>query len=340
MKVAAYQNDGTLTIQETEKPSLNGQFGAIAKVLYCGICGSDIVKIAQKLVPEGTVLGHEVVCQIEEIKTSDNISLSPGEIVSVAHHVPCYSCNYCTQDSHSMCRSFKKSNFIPGGFAEYIFIQEEHLKNTVIPVPEGLDLKDATFMEPIGCVLRALDRADIKEGQNVLVVGLGMIGLLFLQALKPKNVKLLACDILDTRLELAKQLGADFVFNSTKSTEMDELIRDEILFDGVDVVILAAGAAATVSLALNTVRDGGKIVVFSSVPDSNTAFSNNEIYYRELSVIGAYSSSPEFLAPSMEMLIKKTIKVDSLYQVMPLDAVNQAVDKTVRNEVMKVVLEV
>lgn len=339
MKAAIYNKNLMVEIVDLPKPQIQDNKGAIINILGCGLCGSDIVKYQRNLIEEGTVLGHEVVGIIEEIGCKSQTDLKVGDKVAVAHHVPCYKCRYCEQKSYSMCKQFKKSYFVPGGFADYMYISDAHLTNNTVKVPESLSNLEATAMEPIGCVLRALDIAKLGPDQNVLVIGLGYIGLLFVQALKAKNYKVLGCDLIDERIELAKKFGADLAFKSDDLIIARSQINNFIDFEGVDVVVLASGSTASVKLALQSVRDGGKILVFASIPDDKFGFFNNEIYYRELTVCGGYSSSPEFLPEAINLLSCGKIKVSELYKVMKIEDLKLAVDETLSHSAMKVYFE-
>jgi L-iditol 2-dehydrogenase len=337
MKAAIYTEKGNLQCVDMPLTEFNEDEGALIKVNGCGLCGSDIVKVQKNLVEPGTVLGHEVVGTIEKMGKNTSSKLKPGDRVALAHHVPCFACRYCKQSSFSMCESFKTSNLVPGGFSEYIYITRRHLQHTTIKVPQGTTDLTASAMEPLGCILRALERSKISEGQNVMVIGLGFIGLLFVQALKLYRSYVIACDLIDERVELALKLGCDIAFNPSKIENISTLINNtekEI----IDTVILASGSVSSIEMALKTVRDGGKIIVFASIPDDVTGYANNEIYYRELSVIGAYSSAPAFLGMAMNLLGCGKIKVEEFSTVMPIENINEALEKTVSNRALKVYL--
>lgn len=339
MKAVEYSGKGQLKVVNLPKPDLKNKQGAIIKLIGCGLCGSDIVKIKKDLVSPGTVLGHEVIGEIEEINSFEN-AYKKGDKVVIAHHVPCGNCSYCLQGSYSMCDTFKNTNLEPGGFSEYIFISDLHLKYTTVKVPDNISDIKATLMEPLGCILRALDRVKIEKNQNILIIGLGFVGLLFLEVIKGSGVKIFGCDINQERINLGRSSGADFVFNSKDINESLNVIRDNTDSIGADIVILASGATQSIDLALKLVRDGGKILVFASIPDENTGFMNNSVYYRELSIIGGYSSAPEYLLSAMNLLGSDKINVDKLCMIMDLEEINQAVDQIVSQKAMKVYLKV
>ncbi len=326
MKSAKLIN-GKIQIINTEKPVLDIK-GAIIKVLGSGLCGSDLVKI-KHATPETEnkiVLGHEVVGIIEEINV--NSSFKKGDIVALGHHYPCFDCEYCKNGSYSMCQTFKKSNIYPAGFSEYIRVNENHLKYTVYKMNDELKNDEKAFLEPLSCCLRAIRRAGFDYNQdnskfNSLVIGLGSIGLLMLKGLKAFNVQAFGFDISDKRTKLALEHG--FNFDENKK---------------YDTVFLTAGSSKAIDTALKYVINGGKIIVFSSVEDDLKGFLNNEIYYRELSVIASYSPSPEDIKLSSELLNKKIVKVHNLSTHYKLDNLAQAVDDSLNNKIFKAYIEV
>ena len=123
MKVAQVEN-GALIVKERDNETLENRKGALVKVLGCGLCGSDIVKLTHNLAKDGTVLGHEIVAQIVDINS--DTSFKPNDIIVTSHHISCAKCEYCKNGNVSMCRHFKETNIKPGGFSEYVFVSEEH----------------------------------------------------------------------------------------------------------------------------------------------------------------------------------------------------------------------
>lgn len=318
--------DGKIEILDIEKPSLLKQNskGAIIKVLGCGLCGSDLVKIKHKA--DNIVLGHEVVGIIEEINVQSDFKV--GDIVALGHHYPCFNCEFCKNESYSMCKTFKSSNIYPAGFSEYIFVNENHLKYTVYKMDKSLKDDEKAFLEPLSCCIRAVRRAgfDYKKDNSpysALVVGLGSIGLLMMKALKAFGVNAFGFDISKERTDLALEQG--FSYEENKK---------------YDVVFLTAGSSKAIQTALDKVIDGGKIIVFSSVEIDSAGFSNNEIYYRELSIISSYSPASKDIELSSQLLNERKVKVDNLSTYYTLDNLQQAVDDSFSNKIFKAYIEV
>ncbi len=331
MKSAILEN-GKVSIINIEKPALTNP-GAIIKVLACGLCGSDIVKIRHntKNPDKKVILGHEVVGEIVEINTNavgnsyykDNKEpFKAGDIVTLGHHYPCMECDFCKSGHHSMCETFKSVNISPAGFSEYIYVAKGHLENTVFKLKNSLNIENATFMEPLSCCIRAIRQAgynykDDNPPHNCLTIGLGSIGLLMSLGLKAYNINTFGLDINPERQTFAEKYGIKF----------DQNLR-------YDTIFMTSGSYKAIDTALKYIKDGGKIVVFSSV-GGDFGYKNNEIYYRELTVLGSYSPAPVDLALSFELLSQGIIDLSGISTFYTLDNLPQAVNDTMLNRVFK-----
>lgn len=334
---AAVLKNGKFEVVDMDMPELKEK-GAIVRVTGCGLCGSDIVKLKHNSVPDGTVLGHEIVGKIVQIHSDTDFMV--GDEIVMGHHVPCFDCTYCYGENYSMCRKFKHTNIVPGGFAEYIYVSEDHLMNTVFNVTASITDEEISFTEPLACCIRCVKRTKVDFNSNVLVVGLGTIGLLMGQAARELGFKAYGVDLLDERVELAKKFGFEDAF---KLGELRETVSDMKLTvnpSGFDAVIMTSGADKALDLAFASVRDGGTINVFSSVKSDETAYPNNQIYYRELTVTSSYSSSPVDLEDAFEFLQNNRVKVEGLSTRYPLEKLNEAVADTLSNKIMKAYIEI
>lgn len=325
MKIAVIEKEH-IVVKNADKITLDGRKGAIVKVLGCGLCGSDIVKFREHISKDGTVLGHEIVAEIVEINS--DTKFKTGEKIVTSHHIPCGTCDYCRHGNVSMCKHFKSTNIRPGGFSEYVYLSEEHLQNVAHPMPENLSEIEASFYEPLGCCVRAVKRAKLMDGSKILVVGLGSIGILMSQALKAYGMNVMGCDLIQDRIERLQNLGIDAV--DSRDLEQAELF---------DAVFMTSGADKAIDVALKTIKSGGTILVFSSTPH-NTGYPNNEIYYRELTVLGSYSPAPVDLKDSLELLRTGKVKVKDLSTIYSLDDIQKAFDDTIANRIMKAYIKI
>ena len=326
MKIAVIDNE-KIIVKNVEDIKLNSRKGAIVKILGCGLCGSDIVKFVHKISKDGTVLGHEIVAEIVDIDSDTDFKI--GDEIVTSHHIPCGECVYCKHGNVSMCEHFKSTNIRPGGFSEYVYLSEEHLKNVAHLKPENLSVIEASFYEPLGCIVRAVKRANLLKGDKALVVGLGSIGILTAQALKAYDYDVLGCDLLKERIDLLKSFGIE-------ACDVREL-GDDYKADGI---FMTSGADKAIGTALKYVRNGGKILVFSSTPSDLSAYPNNEIYYRELTVMGSYSPAPVDLKDSLALLKEGKVNVKGISTVYNLDDIQKAFDDTMANKIMKAYIKV
>ena len=185
----------------------------------------------------------------------------------------------------------------------------------------------ASFTEPLSCCYRAVRRMELLEKDKVAIVGLGSIGILMGQLCKVFSTHVIGLDINEERLKIAKFYGFDEVYNADKSN-ID-----------ADAIFLTAGADTSIQTALNNVRDGGKICVFASTKTDIPAFLNNIIYYRELTVYGSYSPSPDDLIASFELLKTGKINVDNMTTTYNLSELNEAISDTQSGKILKAFIQ-
>jgi len=184
MKAIIYHAYDDIRLEDSPIPTIaRGEL--LVRVHGCGLCGSDILKIAQHTTPP-VKLGHELTGTIVE-RGQDVTAFEVGQRAVVAHHVPCGACHYCLHQNYSMCASFKASNLDPCGFAEYIRVPAEHVRHTTLALPDALSDEAGSFVEPLACCIRAVNRTPLLPGDSVIIVGLGSVGLLMLPAVAARH---------------------------------------------------------------------------------------------------------------------------------------------------------
>ena len=158
------------------------------------------------------------------------------------------------------------------------------------------------------------------------------------QALKAHGMNVIGCDLLDERVDILKNLGIDAI-NSSDIDKTRKYIFDKTGGYGVDAVFMTSGADKAIDFALKMIRNGGKILVFASTP-KNSGYANNEIYYRELTVLGSYSPSPSDLKESLELLKSGKVKVKNLSTVYDFGKINEAFKDTIANRILKAYIKI
>jgi len=193
MKALLCYNEDDFRMEEIIKPSIPDD-EMLIELLYCGLCGSDIVKIFDTKGKKPAVYGYEVVGKVVEAGSRVN-KFKVGDIVVAAHHILCGKCHYCRHGNHTMCAMFKETNIYPGGFCQYIRLSEDHIKNTTFLLPDGSNLLEALFVEPLACCIRAMDKIDYIKGDIFSVVGAGAIGILFIKLIKLAGLDVAVIDL-------------------------------------------------------------------------------------------------------------------------------------------------
>ena len=290
MRVAMYYNNNDVRLEEMEKPEIK-EGEILVKSMASGICGSDIMEW-YRIKKAPLVLGHEMTGIIEESK---NKKYKPGQRVFVSHHVPCGSCKYCKAGHDTACDTLHKTNFYPGGFSEYVRVPEINTRNGVFIIPDSVSYEDATLMEPLATVIRGQKIAEIGK-ERVIILGSGIVGILHIQLAKLANAHVIATDVSDYRLKMAKRFGADEVINASD------------LKAKADKVIICSGAAA--SQALQCVDRGGTILFFA-VP-SSLSLPISELWKNEVTIKTSYATGPSELKEALELIKKKKINVHDM----------------------------
>jgi L-iditol 2-dehydrogenase len=316
-----------------------GRGELVMRVRACGLCGSDLAKLFQQKLSAPTVLGHEIAGEVIQLGI-DVDQFQVGDRVVVAHHVPCYGCHYCRHGNYSMCRSFKQSNLIPGGFAEEVLVPAEHVKLTTLRLPRHVSFEEGSFVEPLACCLRAIRRWNLQPADVVLIVGLGPMGLLMAQLVRASCAIVLGTDMDEHRLEFAQGLGIDAVCSAVDEPQLMSLTKDLTQSRGCDVVVLTAGHGGTVQDACRWVRDGGIITLFGNLAQQQPAqLDPNILYSREITIHGSYSPSPLELVHALQLIGSHTIKVGPLISHrLPLEELPQAVELARTRRAMKAII--
>ena len=315
MQAIIYYAFDDIRIENRDIPSISDS-ELLVKVHGCGLCGSDIIKIVQQAQPP-VVLGHELTGTIVE-RGKAVTHFEVGQRVIVSHHVPCGECHYCRHQNYSMCASFKASNIDPCGFAEYIRVPTQHVQHTTLLLPESLSAEEGSFVEPLACCVRAVRRTPLLTGDCVVVMGLGSVGLLMLQAINAigagdgGKVRVYGVDLLQERLQLARELGAnDALLAPTNEDGLRQALNQYTEGRGADAIIITSPGAHPFMQALAAVRKGGTINIFAA-HSGMVPINLEKIYQQELNITSTYSSSPEELRIALHLLTSRKVRVDGL----------------------------
>lgn len=290
MRVAMYYNNKDIRIEEIPVPRLNdGEI--LMRVEASGICGSDVLEWYRvKKAP--LVLGHEVAGQVVEVGPGVH-TYKVGDRIVAAHHVPCNTCAYCLSGHHTACDTLRSTNFDPGGFSEYLRLPAINVDRGVHLIPEEISDEEATFHEPLGCVVRGQRIARLSVGQSVCVLGCGIAGLLSVHLARFSGAgKILALDIVPYRLDAAKKFGADEAI--LPSEDVASCLREMNRGRLADCVFVCTGAESAQIQALSYVERGGTVLFFAPTdPGVRVPISINDIFFRnDITLTTSYGAAP------------------------------------------------
>jgi len=235
-----------------------------------------------------------------------------GQRVFVSHHVPCMKCRYCLSGHESTCDTLRKTNFFPGGFAEYVRVPEINLENGVYVLPKELTYEDGSFIEPVACVVRGFRTIGFRPDSTVVVLGSGIAGLLNIKVAKAYGAgKVIATDISRYRLAAARRLEADVVIDA--SEDVPALVRKANDGRPADYVIVCAGATQAMAQAFKCVDRGGTILMFAPpMPGVEISVPFGDLWKDEVTITSTYAGSPTDIKEAIELLRTKKIAVSDM----------------------------
>ena len=330
MKAAFLLAPERIEIQDTSVPQVDRDH-VLVEPLRMGICGSDVSLFSGHRTPAAypLVLGHESVGHIRAI--GENVTqFSIGQRVIIEPNFPCGSCAYCRSGRGNICPNKKSLGVtIPGCFAEQFVAPAEF----VWPVPESISDEDAATIEPLAVSLHALWQSGAQIGDTVAVLGCGATGLLLIQAAVSQGMHVFAHDKLESKLDMAAQLGAKI----DPTADIPSLWKDE----GVTTIFECAGAASTVELALSAVPRGGQVVLLG-LSTAQASFVPLKLVREEIRVSGSiiYDHPADF-ARAIALVEKNVLSPGSIVtNTFRFDDISQALQLASSGGAGKVLLAV
>jgi L-iditol 2-dehydrogenase len=311
MRVARLHDWGDVRVEEMPMPTLAPN-EALLRIEACGVCGSDALDwyVASKA---PVVLGHEPAGVIAAVGSAVH-HVRPGDRVFVHHHAPCGECAECRRALWSNCRVWRQTRLDPGGFAEYARVMQPNLTADTLRLPDSMDFETATFIEPLACCLRAVQRQGAMcAGDAVLVIGLGAMGLLMVQLARVFDASaVLGSDFLENRREAAMALGAGAAFDPAADNVADR-VRDATDGRGADVVLVCPGSSAAVQAGLEAAAPGARVVCFTPLaPAQALALEPSKLYFREVTLTQSYSCGPDETRAALRLLDHGDVRVREL----------------------------
>ncbi|MBR5347822.1 MAG: zinc-binding alcohol dehydrogenase family protein [Lachnospiraceae bacterium] len=327
MKTVLINEPFQIAVTDTEMP-VPKEGEAVLKVLYGGICGADVASYTgnQPFTTYPRIPGHEFSAQIVSIPDNDR-GLKPGDIVTANPYFNCGGCYSCRRGFVNCCTDNQTMGVQrDGAFREYIVMPVERIYDG-----KGLSAKELALVEPFTISYHALHRAPVKEGDNVLVVGAGPIGLFALIAAKAQGAKVYVADILQGRLEKALHFGADGVINSKEQDIVEEAMRITG-GNGFDVCVEACGQSVTFLACIDCAAFAANIILIGN-GKKETTFLHSILLKKELNVFGSRNSFPADFKAVIDLIASGRVKVlDMVSDVYPIERADEAFKALAAND--------
>ncbi|MBU0910807.1 MAG: zinc-dependent dehydrogenase [Proteobacteria bacterium] len=342
MKAAVVHGKNDIRVEEYPTPQA-GAGEMVVKIAASGICATDIKTLLGQGLPKNlpTILGHEVVGEVYQLG-ADVTGFSPGERVAVYPIAVCGECYYCKRGRHNLCeREFGLGHGIDGGFAEYVRLPRQIINiGGVVKIPADLRYDRAVMAEPLSCGLAALRANRVQVGDTVLVIGAGPMGLIHLKVNKWAGARVIMADVLDRRLRVAEEMGADACINSANTDIGEEIAR---LTDkaGAEVVITSLGIPAVIEQSLKLVRKAGTVNIFGGPPaGQKISLDPRWLHYCEINLTGTFAATPDDFRQALRLIDKGEIIVDDLISDrFTLDSMLDAVERAKNQEMIRGIVE-
>lgn len=342
MKALVHTEPYVLDLQDVPAPEV-GPRDVLVRIRAVGVCGSDVHgytgETGRRVPP--IIMGHEASGVVEAV--GDAVTAAAlGDRVCFDSTVFCNACAACRRGDYSRCERRQVLGVSAPGMpkrhgcmAELVALPEW----TVLPMPKGLSFHEAALLEPVSIALHAARRARISDGESVLIIGCGTIGLFILQAVQLEGAgRVIVSDLDPSRLALAERLGADVVVNPASEDLAGVLARETD--GGVDVAFEVVGFAGTLQEAVRSAAMGGRVILVGNLTP-RIELGIPDIISRELTLIGSYASSGEY-HEAIDLVAENRIDVQSLVgDVLPLRDGQAAFDRLHEGEagLVKVILE-
>jgi L-iditol 2-dehydrogenase len=331
MRAGVYREKRVVRVEEVPVPEV-GEGEVLIKVAACGICGTDIKKIFHAYVAPPQILGHELAGTVVAVGRGVT-KWKPGDRVMSFHHIPCGKCFYCERRLFSQCKQYKATGltggFRPngGGFAEYVKAMPWVAERGIVALPDDVSFEEATFIEPINTIVKAVQKARVAAGETVLIIGCGPIGLQLLMVANLEGARLYTSDPMAVRRAKSLSLGASESFDPSGG-KLVEQIKARTDGRGADAVLVAVAHPSVVVEALAATRPGGRVLLFAANdPVTQIKFPAAAVGIDEKEILGSYSAAVDIQQAAAELVLKKKLPVlEIVTHRFPLARIQEALE--------------
>jgi len=315
MQAVVYHGINDVRMEEVPVPEI-GPGDILVRVHTCGICGTDLKKIATGSHSAPRIFGHETAGVVAKVGEGVR-KFSVGDRVVVFHHIPCGECYYCRHKTFAQCVAYKKvgctAGFEPsgGGFAEYVRVMDWIVEKGTVRIPEGTSFEQASFAEPVNTCIKGIETLRLEAGETVLVMGQGPIGLILATLAQRAGAHVITSDLYPERLTMAHSLGLNLTIDASKSDAV-QTVRGMTEGRGADAVILAVGGTGLIRPAMDAARPGGRVLLFAQTVRDEVTIDPAAVCVDEKALLGSYSASVELQEESVRFVMNREMDLERL----------------------------
>jgi len=345
MLAAVYRGVNDVRLETVPVPQI-GLGELLLRVHTCGVCGTDLKKIATGSHSAPRIFGHETSGVVAAVGAGVN-KFQPGNRVIVFHHIPCHSCYYCRHNTFAQCETYKKvgctAGFEPsgGGFAEYVRVMDWIVERGTVMIPQDVSFEQACFVEPVNTCMKGIEALGLQAGETVLVIGQGPIGIILSVLARRAGATVITSDLYAERLKITESFGFKQRIDASKADAV-RAVRDQTEGRGADAVVLAVGSNGLIRPAMEATRPGGRVLLFAQTQRGEVVIDPAAICVDEKTLVGSYSASVDLQEESVGFVMNREMDLERLISHrFPLQEAPQALELAAHPQPtsMKVVIQ-
>jgi len=315
MQAAVYRGVNDVRLETVPVPEI-GPGEMLVRVHSCGICGTDLKKIATGSHAAPRIFGHETSGIVAAV--GENVrQYRPGDRVVVFHHIPCRECFYCKNKTFAQCATYKKvgctAGFEPsgGGFADYVRVMDWIVQHGTVRIPDGVSFEQACFVEPVNTCMKGIEALRLQKGELVLSIGQGPIGIILSTLAQRAGATLITSDLYPERLKMGESFGLETSIDASR-TDVVERVREMTEGRGADAVILGVGGNSLIRTAMDAARPGGRVLLFAQTQHGEAVIDPAAICVDEKTLVGSYSASVDLQEESVRFVMNREMDLERL----------------------------
>jgi len=315
MMAAVYRGVNDVRLETVPVPKIAaGEL--LVRVHTCGVCGTDLKKIAAGSHSAPRIFGHETAGMVAAAGAGVR-DFQPGDRVVVFHHIPCRECYYCRHKTFAQCETYKKvgctAGFEPsgGGFAEYVRVMDWIVRSGTVPIPGNVSYEQACFVEPVNTCMKGIERLQLQAGETVVVIGQGPVGIILSVLAKRAGALVVTSDLYPQRLTRSTSYGLGNSMDASR-TDVVKAVREMTEGRGADAAILAVGGNGLIRTAMDAVRPGGRVLLFAQTVHGEATFDPGAVCVDEKTLLGSYSASVDLQEASVKFVMSREMDLERL----------------------------